>query len=148
MSAQLIIWILVPAGLSACAFALAKGGRAERYAALVILANFAVGGVGGLEFGQNAALIFRLANDGLAAMALMSITVIYASPWLGLAMLLYAGQFSLHAFYFVTGRNVADHLHAVVNNVLFSGILFCLMAGTVMSWRRRTREARGLNPSK
>ena len=56
------------------------------------------------------------------------------------AMLLYAAQFTLYAFYFVTERPI-DRFHAIVNNLDFSGITWCLVIGTAVAWRRRVKLA-------
>ena len=60
-------------------------------------------------------------------------------------MLLYAAQFSLYAFYFVTERP-NDNFHAIVNNLDFSGISWCLIIGTILSWRKRSQAMRSTNP--
>ena len=80
----------------------------------------------------------RLTLDGLTALGLLVIAVRYASFWLGGAMLLYAAQFSLHAFYMVTARPV-DLLHIKINNMNFLGISACLALGTIVGWRQRIK---------
>ncbi len=142
MPASTLVQALLLFGLTACAYALWKGGRAERYAALIILMNFAIGAVVMHMTGRRDDLVPRLINDGLAAALLLVVTVIYGSPWLGLAMLLYGAQFSLHAYYFVTERRVGDHLFSVINNIQFGLIMVCLVAGTTMSWLGRIRAAK------
>ena len=143
MPASPIVQGLLLFSLAACGYGLVKGGRAERIAALIILINFAIGAVGNPMLG-GAGLVFRLVNDAVAAFGLMALAVIYGSLWLGIAMLLYGGQFTLHAYYFVAGRSVSDHFHAVVNNALFFAISTSLVAGTTLAWRRRIRAERGL----
>ena len=61
-----------------------------------------------------------------------------ASLWLGGVMLLYALQFSSHAFYIVTER-ASDRLHAIINNLDFTGVVVCLVSGTIVAWRRRNQ---------
>ena len=58
------------------------------------------------------AYLVSVYNAGLAtALCLLVIAVRYASFWLGGVMLLYAAQFSLHAFYLVTSRPIdIDHV--------------------------------------
>ena len=82
----------------------------------------------------------ELIIDGLTAVGLLGVVLLYGSLWLGGAMLLYAVQFSLHAFYFVTERT-PDRLHAILNNIDFSGIIGCLVIGTAVAWRRHARAA-------
>ena len=82
--------------------------------------------------------VFGLVVDGLTAVGLLIMVLRHASLWLGGVMLLYAIKFSLHAFYFVTARE-PDVLHAVINNIDFMGVVFCLVAGTIVAWRNRSR---------
>jgi hypothetical protein len=138
---MLIYAILIAFTLIGVLFAAWKGGVAERMAALVVVANMVLGIVvhkltPGIEGG------FRFANDGLAAIALLAITLRYGAPWMGGVMLFYAAQFSLHSFYLVTGRPDTDYLHALVNNINFSAITWCLIIGTAVAWRRRVKLGR------
>lgn len=77
--------------------------------------------------------------DGTLAFGFLVLAMIFASLWLGAAMLLQAAQFSLHAFYIVTSRN-HDLMYSVVNNVVTVGVLLAIVIGTVASWWRRARE--------
>ena len=121
-------------------FALWKGGVAERAAAVVVLANVIIG-QSSEWFAPNSEAVIRLINDGLTALVLLGITVRYAALWTGGVMLFFAAQFSLHSFYLVTERP-SDYLHALINNIDFSGIIWCLIIGTAVAWRRRVRLAR------
>lgn len=121
-------------------FALWKGGAAERMAAGVIVANVVIGYLGHWLAPDSEGLI-RLGNDGLAALALLAITLRYGAPWMGGVMLFFAAQFSLHSYYLVTGRPDDDYLHALINNIDWSGIIWCLIIGTAVAWRARARAA-------
>ena len=58
-------------------------------------------------------------------------------------MLLYAAQFALHSFYFVTQRP-NDLFHAMANNINFALVIWSVIIGTVVAWskrRQRTRDA-------
>ena len=121
-------------------FALWKGGVAERAAAMVVLANVIIG-QSSEWFAPGSEAVVRLINDGLTALVLLGITVRYAALWTGGVMLFFAAQFSLHSFYLVTERP-SDYLHALINNIDFSGIIWCLIIGTAVAWRRRVRLAR------
>jgi hypothetical protein len=123
---------------SACAlaFALWKGGPAERAAAIVVALNLVVGVLVG-EFLSPYQPALRFANDGATAFALLAITLRWAAPWMGAVMLLYAGQFALHAYYMASGRNPRDYLHALMNNLNFSAVIWCLVIGAALAWRRR-----------
>jgi hypothetical protein len=58
-------------------------------------------------------------------------------------MLFFAAQFAMHSYYMVTERPTGDYLNALINNIDFSGIIWCLIIGTAVAWRRRVRLARG-----
>jgi hypothetical protein len=121
-------------GIAACAFAFLKGSAAERIGAVVILANLALAVVGEALFPKSILLWL----DAITAAALLVVAVVYASPWLGAVMLLFAAQFTLHAYYFVAARP-RDRFHVIVNNLDFLAIIVCLVIGTAVSWRRRMR---------
>lgn len=123
------------------AFALWKGGPAERVTALIVIANIVVGEAAA-AFVPATINAVRLANDGLAALALLAVAVRYAAPWMGAVMLFYASQFAMHSYYLVTGRRPGDYLHALINNLNFLGIVWCLILGTAFAWRRRVRMSR------
>jgi hypothetical protein len=141
MSPFLIFFALTAFGLGGVLFSLWKGAAAERIAACVVVANlvfaFALSGISPVLAGT-----LGFASDGLSAVILLVVTVRYGAPWMGGIMLLYAAQFSLHSFYLVTGRSNADFLHALINNVIFAGIIWCLIIGTIVTVRRRARFAR------
>jgi hypothetical protein len=121
------------------AFALWKGGPAERIAAAVAIADVLVGRVA-LIVDPSATNLIYLVTDGLAAMALLFVTVRYAALWMGGVMLFFAAQFALHSYYLVTERP-HDYLHALINNINWSGIAWCLIIGTAVAWRARRRKA-------
>jgi hypothetical protein len=132
--------VLLLLGIAGCAFAFWKGGSAERAGAWVILTNLVLLWAGGQVWASASTGVFGLVVDGLTAAALLIIALRYASLWLGGVMLLYALEFSLRAFYFVTERPF-DLLHAIINNTDFMGVVFCLVAGTAVAWRRRVRAS-------
>lgn len=143
MSLSPISVVLLLLVLGGCAFAFWKGGPAERAGAGVILANLTLLWVADLVWAKISSGALGLAVDGMTALALLVIALRYASLWLGGVMLLYALQFGLHAFYFVTERPF-DLLHVVANNADFMGVVICLVAGTAVAWRRRAgRVAQG-----
>ena len=121
-------------------FAAWKGGIAERAAAAVVAANILLGLC--FRFVPDLEGTLRFVNDGLAAVLLLVITIRYGALWMGGVMLFYAAQFSLHAYYFVTERPDSDYLHALINNIDFSGVIWCLIIGTAVAWRRHVRQAK------
>jgi hypothetical protein len=138
MSAYALFLIMLAFCLASGVFALVKGGTPERIGAAIILANLVAVGANDVILHDQRVL---LAIDGLTAMALLPITLRYASVWLGAVMLLYGLQFGLHAFYFVLERP-KDALHVWVNNANFFTISAALAIGTVLSlMRRRPRPA-------
>lgn len=121
-------------------FALWKGGFAERAAAVVVIVNVIIGETGAF-IAPGSEGVIRLVNDGLTAMVLLGVTVRYAAFWMGGVMLFFAAQFSLHAFYLVM-ELPSDYRHALINNIDFSGIIWCLIIGTAVAWRARVRRTR------
>jgi hypothetical protein len=122
-------------------FALWKGGPAERSAALIVIANVAVGQTGNL-LAPSADSIIRLVNDGVTALVLLGVTLRWGAPWMGGMMLFYAAQFAMHSYYLVTERPTHDYFYALINNLNFSGIIWCLIIGTAVAWRRRAKAAK------
>jgi hypothetical protein len=134
-----LIFALLAFSLLTCAFAFWKGGAAERMAAAVIVANLVVGFLSWTLFESQ---VVDLGIDGVTALALLAIVLRFASPWLGAAMLVYAIQFGLDAYYLVLERpSASDKLHVAINNADSLAISLCLAAGTIFAWRRRRRIA-------
>lgn len=120
-------------------FAIWRGGPAERIAAIIVIANIAIGNLTRI-FAPDAIALVRLVNDGVTAMALLAITVRYGALWMGGVMLFYAAQFAMHSYYLVTGRQTRDYLYALINNVNFLGVILCLVIGAAVA-RRRVRRS-------
>ena len=123
------------------AFAFWKGGPAERFSAAVVVGNLLIG-MSGQWLAYEHVQMIRLCNDGLAAVAMLIVTVRYGALWMGGVMLFYAAQFSLQSYYLVTDRPGNDYLYALVNNIDWNGVIWCLIIGTAVSWRQRVRAAR------
>jgi cbb3-type cytochrome oxidase subunit 3 len=121
-------------------FAFWKGGPAERATAAVVMLNVLIGYTGAFLAPQLDNMI-RLVNDGLTALIILAITLRYGALWMGGVMLFFAAQFSMHSYYIVTGRETG-YLYALINNINFSGIIWCLIIGTAVAWRRRIRSRR------
>jgi len=122
-------------------FALVKGGPAERWTAGVVILNVAIG-QSSVYLASASDDMVRLVNDGLTALVLLGITLRYGAMWMGGVMLFYAAQFAMHSYYLVTQRPTGDYLNALLNNINFSGIIWCLIIGSAVAWRRRVRAAR------
>jgi hypothetical protein len=135
-----IVLGLVALTLGVSLFALLKGGPAERAGGAVVGANLLLSIISGFFLPEGVQTLARLTLDGLTALSLLVVAVRYASFWLGGVMLLYAAQFSLHAFYIVMSRPI-DLFHIRINNVNFLGISVCLALGTLVAWRQRVKRA-------
>ena len=123
-----------------CALAWWKGGQVEKLGASLKLATSVIAlGVHHL-LKQDAISVALLTADGLLAVGLLALAIRYASLWIGAAMLLQAGQFSLHAWYLVNGLKF-DRFYAIANNLVTIGILICILVGTLIAWRRRSKAA-------
>jgi len=139
MSGHFIYLLLQAFSVFAGVFAFWKGGAAERMAAGVIIANVAAGYLG-KQFLPESENIFRLCNDGLAALALLGITVRFGAPWMGGAMLFYAAQFALHSYALVMQQTEPGYFTALMNNINWNGVVWCLIIGTASAWRARVRR--------
>lgn len=126
------------ATLAVLAFAWWRGGPAERYGATLKIATSSVAFAVHHLLNQETISVALLVADGVLAMGFLILAIRYASLWIGAAMLLQAGQFSLHAYYLVAELQ-RDRLYAVANNLVTLAILLCIVAGTVLAWRSRVR---------
>ena len=135
MPTSLLAQALLAFAIATCALALWKGGAPERIAALLILVNTTIFSAQPLLPASMVSVTFLMA-DAMTAFGMLALTLFYGNLWLGGAMLLYAAQFALHAFYFVNERH-ADLFKATVNNLNFLGILLCLALGIATAMRRR-----------
>jgi hypothetical protein len=122
-------------------FAFWQGRAPERVAAAVVVVNVLVG-QSTEWFAAGSDDVIRLFNDGLTALALLAVTLRYGAPWMGGVMLFFAAQFSLHSYYLVMNRPQSDRLHAMINNIDWTGIAWCLIVGTAVAWRQRVLRAR------
>ena len=121
-------------------FALAwfRGGRAEQYGASLKLATSLIALAVHHLLKQGAISGALLTADGVLAVGFLALAIRYSSLWIGVAMLLQAGQCSLHAWYLVNALE-RDRFYAISNNLISIGILTCILVGTVISWRRRAK---------
>jgi hypothetical protein len=135
-----LIQVLTAFAVASLAFAFWKGGTAERLATACVAANIIAGAILEQTVGHADGMT-RFANDGATALALLMVAARYGAPWMIGVMFFYAAQFAMHAYYMIVGRNSADYLHALINNVNFSGVILCLVVGSALAWRRRTQVA-------
>lgn len=136
--APLFGWAVLLAIFLAAVF---KGGPAEKSgAALVLVASIATMSVH-LIAAKITHSYLLLAIDGLTAVAFLLIALRFTSAWIGVAVLLLAAQFSLHAYYLVAERP-HDRLYSIVNNLNTLGVLGSILVGTLIAWRKRARLAK------
>jgi hypothetical protein len=134
-----IVQLQLALAVAVVMLALWKGGAPERLTALLVAVNMTAGLALDIAF-PAAGSGLRFATDGLTALAMLAVTIRWATPWMGAVMLFFAAQFSLHAYYMVVGRDERDYLHALVNNINFTGVTLCLALGAIVAWRRRVRS--------
>lgn len=135
----IIGWIALAAILG---LAVWKGAAAERLGVLATMAT-AVEVLLIESFTPPSIQSFLLLGaDALLAGAFLFLAIRYASIWLGIAMMLQAGQFGLHAIY-TAGELARDYHYALTNNLVTFGILLAILFAVLSTWRRRVvTEAR------
>ena len=133
-----IVWFII---LAVCAFAYVKGGRAERWGALIVLTGSIYAFLVHLLAPKGIQPALLLMGEGAIGAAFLMMAMRYPAAWLGGAVLLQAIQCSLHAYYFV-GERKHDLTYAAINNIDTLGILICLTIGAVMAWRRTAKAAK------
>lgn len=128
-------WMLI-LGVGLLAWRL--GGKAERQVAILVLITSLVITLIGLIPDKAIQKLSYLLVDGVFGTGLLILALRHTMTWLGVAVLLQAVQFSLHAYYLVAGK-AYDQLYAMVNNFVSLGVLGCLLVGSLLAWRRRRR---------
>jgi len=123
------------------AFALWKGEMAERIGGTLNLAAGVFAMAVHPLLAKDVQPVALLVADAALAMGFLFLAIRFASMWLGVAMLLQAVQFSLHAYYMVT-EAAHDLNYARINNIDTTGINICIVLGTIVAVRRRMRLRR------
>jgi len=123
------------------AFALWKGDSAERMGGSLNLAAGLFAMFLHPLLSPDIQPVVQLVVDAGLAAGFLFLAIRFASLWLGLAMLLQAVQFSLHAYYMVQEAK-HDWTFFRINNFDSWGIILCIVGGTVLSWRQRLRKQR------
>jgi hypothetical protein len=141
MSGQILYLTLVTATWMTVGFALWKGDRATRSAALAYAALEISSYIINPQFGDVSGETITLVVDFCCAVTFLLLAVRFATLWLGAAMIFQAAQFSLHAYYLVL-ELPHDRMHAWVNNADDWGILISIVIGTALAMRRRRNWAR------
>jgi hypothetical protein len=115
-----------------------RGGLAERMGALLMLVGSILVWVIHLVAPASVQSLALLIGEAGLAVGFLLLAMRFLSPWLGVAMLLQAIQFSLHAYYII-GEKPHDYLYKLVNNINTVAILFVILAATLLTWRRQSR---------
>ncbi|HEV2364807.1 MAG TPA: hypothetical protein VGS12_11495 [Caulobacteraceae bacterium] len=119
-------------------FAAWKGDQAERLGgAFNLIAGLIASAIGWFLHGGLESTL-QLSVDAALAAGFLYLALRFASLWVGLALLLQAVQFSLHAFYLVSDLP-RDLNYKIINNLDTDGINLCIVFGTALAWRRRAR---------
>jgi hypothetical protein len=142
MYSSVLVQVLFLAPLATLAFAVWKGDLAVRLGALIyfLLNLVALPAVSRLAPGGGSETA-QVIEDLIGSMGFLFLAVRFANLWVGAVMLVQAGQFSLHAYYLVM-ELPHDRLHAWLTNSGDWLIIVCLVAGTVIAWRRRILRER------
>jgi hypothetical protein len=123
------------------ALALWRGGRPERLGAGFSIAAATFGLVIHDVASPDLAPLLLLAADAILAGAFLFLAVRYASLWLGAAMIFQAVQFALHAIYTASDLR-PDNTYKILNNLVTLGIFTVILLATLLSWRKRVRDAK------
>ena len=141
MFTHLFSGLLILGAAAVCLVAFWKGDSAARIASIINILNAAALPALRIFLGYQTGEVVQLASDFGASIGFLLLAVRFASMWLGAAMLLQSGLFSLHAFYLVTDRP-HDRLHAWINNTDQWALYLCILLGVVLDARRRAAAAR------
>lgn len=118
-----------------------KGGRTERYGAAIVFVGAAYALIVNFTAPKDLVPVLLLVGEGAMGAGFLYLALRHMSAWLGVAMLLQAIQFSLHAYYLV-GDLPRDKTYATINNLDSMGVLLCILIGTVLAWRSRAKAAK------
>jgi hypothetical protein len=126
--------------MGACAaFAFKQGGRAEQLGATWFALNLAAN-IFTSVLGRDSPVV-HLVEDGVFAVGLLPMAMIFVSYWIGLVTLIAAALFSLEALYLLNDWS-ADLTYAWVNNCLWLAVPLVFLSAGWTNFLRHRREAR------
>jgi len=126
--------------MAACAaFAFKQGDRAERLGAAWFATNMVVSAV--FNFAGLDTPVVHLVEDGIFAVGLLPMAMIFVSYWIGLVTLIAAALFSLEAFYLLNDMPT-DLTYAWVNNTLWLSVPLVYLSAGGSNFLKHRREAR------
>lgn len=125
------------------AFAYKQGDRAERLGAVWFALNLAVN-IATSIFGLGGdGAVIHLIEDGIFAIGLLPMAMIFVSYWIGLVTLIAAALFSLEAIYLLNDWS-PDLTYAWVNNCLWLSVPLVFLSAGGAKYVKHRREARRL----
>lgn len=126
--------------MAACAaFAFNQGGRAERLGAAWFAINMAVSAIANV-LGHDEPVV-HLVEDGIFAVGLLPLAMIFVSYWIGLVTLIAAALFSLEALYLLNDWPT-DNTYAWLNNCLWLSVPLVFLSAGSSSFLKNRRAAR------
>ncbi len=133
-------------GVLALVYALAvwKGDRSQKLGAAFNLAAGLLAAPPQYVLPPDMQPLALLAIDGALAASFLFLALRYASLWIGVALLLQAVQFSMHAYYLIMSAR-PDYTYMAVNNVDTTGINIAIVGGIVLAWISRVRATAAAN---
>jgi hypothetical protein len=126
-------YYLLMFGSAAVAFK--HGGLGDRLGAVWYASNIFVGAAFNLA-GLNSPTA-HLVSDGIFAVGLLPLAVIFASYWVGVVTLIAAALFSLEALYLINDWPI-DPTYAIANNGLCLATPIILLISAVVNFLRRS----------
>lgn len=138
MPSHVLYELEIASTLFACVFCLVKGGLPERWGSGAILVSYVVADI--IIFASRPEFPTKLifACDFTLAFTLLVVAVRYGSLWLGCAMMLQAVIMCSEGMSF-GGDGLNESTQKMLNDSLSMAMLACVVASTVLSWRRRVR---------
>jgi hypothetical protein len=124
------------------AFAFRQGDRPERLGAILLVIDLIGGATINLLRLDSPTLY--LIEDGVFAVGLLPLAVIYVSYWIGAATLLAAALFSLEALYLVNDWTL-DNTYMRINNGLWLALPLTFLISGICNWLRRRRDAASIS---
>ncbi len=127
--------------IAACAaLAYRQGGRAERLGVIWLGGNMVLSAAAYLS--NVASPTAHLVEDGLFALGLLPLAVIYVSYWIGMATLIATALFALEAAYLIDDR-ASDRTYVWINNCLWLALALVLLISGLTNLIRNRRARIG-----
>ena len=142
LTSQIGLIVLV----AVCLLALAKGGPAERFGAVLVAVTWAGLLICQALTEQTIPEIPLLVSDVVLATGFLLLAVRYASLWLGAGMLFQGAAFTMHLMHMTEATGHHDHAYVVTVNLLSYAVLATLGGAALVNWRRRVQAAKLANP--